>query len=126
VAFLYGAAGLAQYVDACVVEPAVLNLRRKVAVEEDATVPVETAFVTVETTDGRRLECHVTESRGTMARPMSDAELEAKFRGLADHGAASLDAGRLIETIWGLDREPDAARIIKTTEPSSYPQSGLD
>jgi 2-methylcitrate dehydratase PrpD len=119
VAFLYGAAGLAQYADACVVEPAVLDLRRKVAVEEDADVPVETAFITVETTDGRRLECHVTESRGTMARPMSDAELEAKFRGLADHGAPTLDAGRLIEAIWGINREPDAARIIKMTTPSA-------
>jgi 2-methylcitrate dehydratase PrpD len=119
VAFLYGAAGLAQYEDACVVEPAVLDLRRKVAVEEDADVPVETAFVTVETTDGRRLECHVTESRGTMARPMSDAELEAKFRSLADHGAPWLDAERLIEAIWGINREPDAARIIKMTMPSA-------
>ena len=119
VAFLYGAAGLAQYEDACVVEPAVLDLRRKVAVEEDADVPVETAFVAVETTDGHRLECHVTESRGTMARPMSEAELEAKFRGLAEYGAPRLDAGRLIETIWGIDREPNAARIIKMTAPSA-------
>jgi 2-methylcitrate dehydratase PrpD len=118
VTFLYGAAGLAQYADACVVEPAVLGLRGKVAVEEDADVPVETAFVTVETTDGRRLECHVTEARGTMARPMSDAELEAKFRGLADHGAPSLDAERLIQAIWGIDREPNAATIIKMTAPS--------
>jgi 2-methylcitrate dehydratase PrpD len=119
VAFLYGAAGLAQYEDACVVEPAVLDLRRRVAVEEDADVPVETAFVAVETTDGHRLECHVTQSRGTMARPMSDAELEAKFRGLADHGAPSLDAERLIQAIWGIDREPNAARIIKMTTPSA-------
>jgi 2-methylcitrate dehydratase PrpD len=118
VTFLYGAAGLAQYADACVVEPAVLGLRGKVAVEEDADVPVETAFVTVETTDGRRLECHVTEARGTMARPMSDAELEAKFRGLADHGARSLDAERVIQAIWGIDREPNAATIIKMTAPS--------
>jgi hypothetical protein len=50
-----------------------------------------------------------------MARPMSDAELEAKFRGLADHGAPTLDAGRLIESIWGIDREPNVARIIKMT-----------
>jgi 2-methylcitrate dehydratase PrpD len=117
VTFLYGAAGLAQYADACVIEPAVLDLRPKVAVEEDADVPVETAFITVETTDGHRLECHVTEARGTMARPMSDAELEAKFRGLADHGAPSLDAERLIQAMWGIDREPHAATIIKMTAP---------
>jgi 2-methylcitrate dehydratase PrpD len=117
VAFLYGAAGLAQYADACVVEPAVLDFRRKVAVAEDAGVPVETAFVTVETTDGRRLDCHVTESRGTMARPMSDAELEAKFRGLADYGAPALDAERLIAAIWSIESERDVARTIKMAVP---------
>jgi hypothetical protein len=53
----------------------VLELRRKVVVEEDANIPIETAFLTVQTKDGRLFECHVTQSRGTMARPMSDAEL---------------------------------------------------
>ena len=63
VAFIYGTAGLAQYTDQCVSEPAVLDLRRKITVEEDANIPVETAFVTAETKDGRRLERHVTEAR---------------------------------------------------------------
>jgi 2-methylcitrate dehydratase PrpD len=115
VAFLFGAAGLAQYADACVVEPAVLDLRRKVAVAEDATIPVETAFVTVETTDGRRFETHVTEARGTMARPMSDAELEAKFHALAAFGAPGVDAQRLIDAIWNVEREPDLSQIVKLT-----------
>jgi 2-methylcitrate dehydratase PrpD len=117
VAFLYGAAGLAQYADACVGEPQVLDLRRKVAVEEDAGVPVETAFVTVETIDGLRLERHVTESRGTMARPMSDAELEAKFRSLAGYGAPRLDPERLIAAIWSIERERDVAATVRMTVP---------
>jgi hypothetical protein len=85
----------------------VLELRRKVTVEEDATIPVETAFVTVQTIDGRRFECHVTQSRGTMARPMSDAELEAKFRSLAEYGAPTLDAERLIAAIWAIYDQQD-------------------
>src|SRR5205823_96545 len=35
VAFIYGAAGLPQYADQCIREPAVFELRRKVTVEED-------------------------------------------------------------------------------------------
>jgi 2-methylcitrate dehydratase PrpD len=115
VAFLYGAAGLAQYADACVVEPAVQELGRKVTVAEDAAIPVETAFVTVETTDGRRLESHITEARGTMARPMSDAELEAKFHALAAHGAPELGSQLLIHELWNIGREPDIGRIVKLT-----------
>jgi 2-methylcitrate dehydratase PrpD len=115
VAFLYGAAGLAQYADACVAEPAVLELGRKVTVAEDAAIPVETAFVTVETTDGGRFETHVTEARGTMARPMSDGELEAKFHALAAHGATAIDARQLVGELWSIEREPDIGRIVKLT-----------
>jgi 2-methylcitrate dehydratase PrpD len=113
VAFIYGAAGLAQYTDQCAGDTAVLELRRKVTVEDDATIPVETAFVAVQTTDDRRFECHVTQSRGTTARPMSDAELEAKFRSLAEYGAPTLDAHRLIEAIWAIDDQHDAAKAIR-------------
>ena len=117
VAFIYGTAGLAQYADQCVSEPAVLDLRRKITVEEDANVPVETAYVTAETKDGRRLERHVTEARGTMARPMTDAELEAKFRSLIEYAAPTLDAERLVAAIWGIEDEGDAAQIARMTVP---------
>ena len=113
VAFLYGAAGLAQYADACVVAPLVLEFRRKVTVEEDSAVPVETAFVAVETTDHRRLETHVTKARGTTARPMSDDELEAKFRSLAAHGAPGFGAHQLLRALWSLDRAPDVGHIVE-------------
>jgi|SRR5580692_10449670 2-methylcitrate dehydratase PrpD len=95
-----------------------MNQRRAVSatsktVEEDANIPVETAFVTVQTTDGRLFECHVTQSRGTMARPMSDVELEAKFRSLAKYGSPTLDPERLIAAIWAIDDEHDVARTVK-------------
>jgi hypothetical protein len=52
-----------------------------------------------------------------MARPMSDAELEAKFHGLAAYGAPAIDADRLIAAIWDIESEPDAARILAMTMP---------
>jgi 2-methylcitrate dehydratase PrpD len=113
VAFLYGAAGLAQYADACVADPTVLEFRRRVAVEEDDTVPVETAFVTVETTDRRRLEVHVTEARGTMAQPMKDDELDAKFRELGAFGSPAVDADRLLAALRMIETEADAASVVR-------------
>jgi hypothetical protein len=50
----------------------------------------------------------------TMARPMSDAELEAKFRGLAEYGAPSLDVERSIAAIWAIDDEYDVAGTVRT------------
>jgi 2-methylcitrate dehydratase PrpD len=117
IAFIYGAAGLPQYADTCVGERAVLDLRRKVTVEDDANIPIETALVAVQMTDGRRFECLVTEARGTMARPMTDTELEAKFRGLAEYGAPALDVDRLMKAIWDIDDEQDVARIVGMTVP---------
>src|SRR5207249_10095670 len=52
VALLEGAAGLAEYEDRCVADPAVQALRAKVAVEEDDSVPVESAVVTLRLADG--------------------------------------------------------------------------
>jgi len=126
VAFLYGDAGLARYTDACVAEPGVLALRQKVKVEEDPTVPVETAFVTVETTDGHRFQIHVTEARGTMARPMSDAELEAKVSCLADHGSPTVEASGLISTIWKLEDERNVAAIVRMSAPPSTSSGAAD
>ena len=120
VAFLHGAAGLTQYTDQAVGEPAVLGLRSRVAVEEDPGIPVETAFVTVQTTDGRTLTSHVTAARGTMARPMSDAELTAKYRELAAYGASGVDAERLLQRLWEIENASDAASVVAmAAEPKS-------
>jgi 2-methylcitrate dehydratase PrpD len=116
-AFLHGAAGLAQYADACVADPAVRALRSRVVFEEDASVPVEAAVVTVRLDDGNSFSEHVTAGRGTPGRPMSDAELDAKVRGLAAAGAPFVDATRLIAAIRVVENAPDMAAIVRLTVP---------
>jgi hypothetical protein len=43
---------------------------------------------------------------------MSDAELEAKFRGLAAHGAPAI-AGGLLAALRMIEAEIDAASVVK-------------
>jgi 2-methylcitrate dehydratase PrpD len=105
VALLQGAAGLAQYDDRCVADPAVRALRAKVAVEDDDSVPVESALVTLRLTDGTSLTEHVRHGRGTPGRPMSDGELDAKVRGLAAFGAPGFDAPGLIAALRAIEGE---------------------
>ena len=81
--FLFGAAGLAQYEDDCVADPAVRALRAKVVFEEDPEVPVESATVTLHLADGTEQSEHIRHGRGTPGRPMSDAELDTKVQELA-------------------------------------------
>jgi 2-methylcitrate dehydratase PrpD len=118
VAFLFGAAGLPQYEDSCVADPAVRALRARVSFAEDPNVPVEAAIVTVHLADGGTLTEHVRHGRGTPGRPMSDAELDAKVRELAAAGAPDVDSPGLIAAIRGIEAEPDAARILKMTVPA--------
>jgi 2-methylcitrate dehydratase PrpD len=113
VAFLFGAAGVKEYSDACVNDPAVLALRRKVEAEDDATIPADAAIVAVRTATGEMLTAHVAHARGSLARPLSDRELEAKFRDLAAYGAPGIDAGRLIEGIWAIDRTQNVAELMR-------------
>ena len=114
-ALLFGAAGLPQYEDACVADPAVRALRAKVVFEENPEVAVEAAIVTVHFADGAGPSEHVRHGRGTPGRPMSDDELDAKVRELAAHGAPYVDAAGLIAAIRRIEAEADPARIVRLT-----------
>jgi len=113
VAFLYGAAGVKEYSDACVNDPAVLALRSKVSAEDDASIPADAAVVSLRTTSGDLLSAHIAHARGSIARPLSDRELETKFRDLAAYGAPGVDSGRLIDSIWTLDKTDNSPAVMK-------------
>src|SRR5579862_50076 len=72
VALLYGAAGLAQYEDRCVREPAVRALAAKVTAEADPAIPVEAAEVVLDLAGGETRRQFVRHGRGTPGRPMSE------------------------------------------------------
>jgi 2-methylcitrate dehydratase PrpD len=81
-----GRAGLAEFTDGAVREPAVLALARRVTYELDATIDYPRQFVgDVELTlaDGRVLRERQDRPRGGPDAPLTRAELEAKFRGNA-------------------------------------------
>jgi len=117
VAFLYGAASVKEYSDACVNDPAVLALRSKVTAQDDASISTDAAVVSLRTTAGDLLSAHIAHARGSLARPLSDSELEAKLRDLAAHGAPGIDAGRLIEAVWAMDQTNTAGDVMKLALP---------
>ena len=117
-AFLFGAAGLAQYEDDCVADPSVRALRARVVFAEDPAMPVESATVTLHLADGTELNEHIRHGRGTPGRPMSDAELDTKVHELAAYGAPSVDATGLIAAVRGIEDEVDPTRLLRLTVPS--------
>lgn len=117
-ALIFGEAGLAQYTDACVRDPAVQALRAKVEVEQDDAIAVEAALVRISTTDGKECAITVPAARGSLARPMSDRDIEDKLRALAADWCAGHDVQPLINAVWALDRTDDAGALLGLTVPA--------
>jgi 2-methylcitrate dehydratase PrpD len=113
VALIYGQAGEAQFSDACVQDPAVIAIRTKVHIEPDPTIGRTQAHVSIVLTDGRALERHVADALGTLARPMSDADLEAKFRALSANVLSDQQCDEVIRLCWSVDTLPDVSTLVR-------------
>jgi 2-methylcitrate dehydratase PrpD len=118
-ALVHGVAGIAQFADAAVGEPPIQTLRALVHLTDDATMPVGAARVTVRLRDGREFEAAVTQARGSLERPLTDAELTQKLVTLAAHGCPSLDPAPLIEALWSLETVRDVREAMRRAMPAA-------
>lgn len=116
-AIVHGAAGEAQFSDACVRDPRVIAVRRRVRAREDSAIGRTEARVTIRTRDGRSFDRHVEHALGTLERPMSDADLEAKFRGLAQEVLAPARIDEAIRLCWEASELADAGAIARAAVP---------
>ena len=117
---IFGAAGLEQFTDAAVQDPRVLEFRKRVRLETVEGVPVPDVNITVARTDGTREEIAVKDARGTDNRPLTDAEIEAKFKLLASTYAPDCTrAEALIDAVWNLEKNEDASAILAAAVPTA-------
>jgi 2-methylcitrate dehydratase PrpD len=112
VALTRGKAGLAEFSDRAVTDPALQKLGNKVSFSDDESYPVDCARVTILLRSGPALERFVEHAYAGSARPMSDAGLESKLGALMEHSGARRDPAPLIRAIWELERAPDAASVM--------------
>jgi 2-methylcitrate dehydratase PrpD len=118
IAFLFGEAGERQYSDTCVGDPRVFALRNRVVdAIVDPAIRADEAYVNVTLRNGRVLEKHVEHAVGSLERPMSDRELEAKFHGLAAEILTKDESDRLLKLCWNVEMLEDAADLGKATVP---------
>jgi len=102
VGLMIGHAGEAEYADAIVTRPDVVALRRKVVAVVDGAIAEESADVTAVLVDGRREHVFVEHAIGSLRRPMSEAELEAKFDRLVSPVLGPAGIGPLVQACKGL------------------------
>lgn len=113
VAAVDGGASVGQFEDDRVIAPDIVAMRRRVTIAVDESLPKDAASVTITLTDGRRLTCEVTHNKGTPAKPMTDAEIEAKFLELAGPRIGGDVARDVVSRCWGLERCHDVGEIAR-------------
>ena len=113
----FGKAGLEQFTDACVNDPAVRALRGKVEVVRDEKYSTVAAAVAITTADGETHYLAEHAARGSDANPMSDRDLEDKLRDAAAGWNPRHDIAPLIDAIWTLDKSQDVSRLAALTAP---------
>jgi 2-methylcitrate dehydratase PrpD len=114
----FGRATEDEYADAIVNRADMVALRRKVVATIDDAIDEASADVTAVLTDGRRLHVFVAHAIGSLANPMTDAQLEAKFRGMAEPVLGGTACDALIDACWNLARAPDVHHLARLAAPA--------
>jgi 2-methylcitrate dehydratase PrpD len=118
-AIIHGAAGEEQYSDAAVRDPALIALRDRVTAMIEKGMHEDQVHVTIRLKDGRTLEKFIEHAVGSIDRPMTDAQLEAKFRGLTAGILTGAETDRLLHLCWDIANLDDAAEVARATVPAA-------
>ncbi len=110
-----GRASLDEFTDAAIIDPDLLRIRGLTVPHRNPAIADDEAIVAVTMHDGSRLAKHVEHAVGNVARPMSDAQIEEKFRGLAKRVIAPERTEQIITRCWALDRLADCRELVELT-----------
>ena len=112
IALLLGRADVTDFEMAAVQDPELTALRAKVIAECDASLPRGAARVTITLADGSTHQATIEHPRGSAERPLSDAELAAKYHANAALGGTTADVEGQIAALWALDQAASLAPLM--------------
>ena len=97
----------------------------KITVEGDPTIPPQSKIkytvgigydgkCEITTKDGRKFEKHIQIPKGYWdGEPLSDKELEDKFKGIASKYMDDAQMKKIIDTVWKVDQLADMGELTK-------------
>jgi 2-methylcitrate dehydratase PrpD len=85
----------------------------------DKSMHEDQVHVTIKLKNGKTLEKYVEHCVGSLGRPMSDADLEAKFRAFCPGILAKGEADKLIRLCWDIGKLDDAAEVARASVPAA-------
>jgi len=110
-AILYGTAGEREFSDAVVRAPEVMGLCHRVHAEVRPGILEHQADVRITLKSGSVLHLFVEKAKGSLEQPMSDAELETKFRTLCRGILPEAQVEKLSEACWKLGKMDDLGSL---------------
>jgi 2-methylcitrate dehydratase PrpD len=112
-----GKAGIREYTDEAVNDPRIRRVRELVSAVGDPSITEDQARIEVELTTGAKLTRFVEQSLGNIHRPMTDKQLEDKFRDQAVAALPAAQVERAIALCWRIDGLEDVAELIRAAVP---------
>jgi 2-methylcitrate dehydratase len=111
----------AQFAESRFTDPALLDLVARIRLHRDAQLNARYPRgipnrLTVTLTDGRKLVREVEFPRGHAQNPMTDAEVEKKFRTLVEPRYGKERADRILSACWGLEGLPEAGELLRLVD----------
>jgi 2-methylcitrate dehydratase PrpD len=114
-----GKAGLGEFTDAAVNDPEIRRIRESVTAERDPGIADDAVSVEVRRRNGPPLTLALDHAIGNIERPLSDAQLEDKFRDQARQHLSDAQIDELIGLCWRIDTLDRAMRIPDAAVPRS-------
>ena len=114
-----GKAGIREYTDEAVNDPHVKRVRESATAVGDPSITEDQARIDVELADGRILSRFVEQSLGNLGRPLSDRQLDDKFRDQAVLALPAADVEALIALCWRIDELDDVNALVTAAVPAA-------
>lgn len=113
-ALIRSRAGIAEGTDQAIADPIISALRGRIEVNTDPAVPHDGADMTITLADGRTMSRSIRDCIGSRGRPMTDAELDAKFLAAAEASIQPSAASVVLAATRGIERLTDASTVARS------------
>ncbi|WP_144640857.1 MmgE/PrpD family protein [Bordetella genomosp. 13] len=115
---VFGRASEEEYADEIVRRPDVVAVRDKVVATVDDGIGEASVEAVATLTDGRTIRVSVEHAIGSLQRPMSDADLEAKFSGMSDAILGAQRTRELMAACWKLGEAGSVEQLVGLARPA--------
>ncbi len=117
VGLVRGKAGIQEYTDAAVNDPAVKRVRECATATGDSSLTEDQARIEVELTNGEKFTRFVEKSLGNIHRPLTDRQLDDKFLDQAVLALPPEQVEKVLRQCWQIDRLEDVNHLISLALP---------